>query len=375
MAHVLFISDEYPLNKRERGQALRQLAQGLAASGYQTGVISPHINTFKSIFNPHLIMKTGRASSHIDERVPVYQIEGINIFPVKHFSSTLFQRYLGFLLKKYFFLHGKPDLVHIHHFLWSEAAAKYWCKHYNLSYLISYYPDKNNQISHNNSDDSGSGINIVPHPVFKRDALSRATVIYTPVERQYRYNPAWSVSHKLIYLPGHRFADSLCSGIEQSMDKDTDIQIIVDAGKAKKNLIDSFEDKSKANRITAFPETTEILRMANIVVCWVKKYEDLEIVKQAQLAGKILICNDSIWTRPIIHSGNGILIHQHHKTEIAQAVEQIINHSDLFNFSKISQNALHLFGESENIKSILSKYRKAISRDAEHIKTSPKPML
>jgi len=375
MAHVLFISDEYPLHNRENGQPVRQLAQGLAFFGYQTGVIAPHINSFKSILNLSLIMKIGRASSRIDEKVPVYHIEGLNIFPAKYFSSTLFQRYTGFLLKKYFFLHGKPDLVHIHHFSLPAAAAKYWCKYYNLPYLISYYPNKKNQISNPVFNDTKSNINIVVHPVFKRDALSHADVIYTPVSTKYRYNPAWSVLSKLIYLAGNKFSQSLCSGIELSMDNDSDIQIILDSEKAKKYLIASFKDQSKENRISTFTETAEIVRMVRIVVCWVKEYEDLEMVKQALLAGKILICNDNIWTRPIINDGNGILIRQHHLPEIAQAVEQIINNSDLFDFSKISQNALHLFGENENIKSILSKYRKAIKRNTEPINTSKKPML
>ena len=375
MAHVLFISDEYPSYYCENGKTVRELAQGVASAGHQIGVIAPHINKLKSIKSIRLLRQLGRANNRMDEMLPVYSSEGLSFLPGKRIELFLFKRYLNFLLNKYIVFHGKPDVVHIHHKNLSLHAAKNLCNLYQLPFIISVYPDETTIELSLGRTEINPDITIVPHPVFLTNQLNNSTVLFSPVNLKYSYDPAWTISSKLIYLCGNNISDNLCSSLEIVMIRFPELQIVVDTPELKNTICSKFSWEKLAERITFFSETVEILYMANLVICLVPKFGDLIQLKQALIAGKPVLTYDNVWTRPLINKDNGRLFNLHEPESLAKGVAEITRNTGSFNFSLISQNALHLFGEIEVINLLLSKYRYVVNHQRTSVKVVQKSKL
>ena len=134
--HILVIpswyrSDEEPIS----GIFFRQQAQALQRSGFQVGVIYPHLRSLRLLRNQRTNLRP-RVTWVMDQGVATYRYEGWSLLP--GFPQVFHRNWvrLGKLLfKQYVERFGMPDLIHAHSVIHGGVLAAQLQAEYGLSLI------------------------------------------------------------------------------------------------------------------------------------------------------------------------------------------------------------------------------------------------
>lgn len=133
--HVLIIPSWFPQAEDPLlGIFFKEQAAALESLGVKTGVIYPEVRPLKNLSWP-LLQKNYFQISAIENTV---RMHGWNLFP--KFIKKQMQAWIFFakkLFQKYVSLHGKPDVIHAHSFLWSGIAAAAIHKEWAIPFLVT----------------------------------------------------------------------------------------------------------------------------------------------------------------------------------------------------------------------------------------------
>lgn len=135
--HVLILPSWYPLNNEDlNGCFFREQAHALSRAGMRVGVIAPQFRSLRQ----GVKAITGSYATEIwmDNNIPTYFKHGVFCFPkVPYLDLHRWVKAGLKLFEKYIKEQGKPDVIHVHSLLVAGPLALEIHKKYNIPYCVT----------------------------------------------------------------------------------------------------------------------------------------------------------------------------------------------------------------------------------------------
>ena len=135
--HVLILPSWYPLNNEDlNGCFFREQVHALSRTGIQVGVIAPQFRSLRQ--GVKAITGSYDAEIWMDNNIPTYFKHGVFCFPkVPYLDLHRWVKAGLKLFERYIQEQGKPDVIHVHSLLLAGPLALEIHNKYNIPYCVT----------------------------------------------------------------------------------------------------------------------------------------------------------------------------------------------------------------------------------------------
>lgn len=275
--HILILPSWYPnKNSRISGIFFKEQAEALAKQNLKIGCISINESSLRYIFS-----KKEVSFDYYDKNINGVQTIGL-MYPIANRFKNLrkFIRLIIFkrLFKKYIYKYGKPDLIHLHSFLYGEFAI--WIKKtYNINYIVTEHSSgfarklyTKNELAYAKKIFSNSKYNIAVSNEFKKTLEKLYSIkfyyIPNPINTDF-FVPSIKKDNKfkfinIGFLNKNKNQDMLIKAFTKAFGKNEDILLTtVGSGEEYNNLSTLIKELNMQNRIKLYGEASreEVLKL------------------------------------------------------------------------------------------------------------------
>jgi glycosyltransferase involved in cell wall biosynthesis len=377
--HIVILPSEEFMTKNSPLGGIFQLhqAKALSNAGYKVGLICSGTISPKYIFKENSYVKYEEIDNiHIyrkyKKRILINRLVSIPNQIKSNFD--IFDK----LFKDYIAIHGKPDIVHAHNFLYAGLVALKIKQKYNIPYILTEHS-------------SAFARKLISPRIDKylKEAYANASVV-TAVSSKFAslLNKRTNIEIKVL----HNIVDYLFfkkNKIIANKDKFIFLNIAkLDSNKNHKLLLESFassfknknvvlkiggggileiqlKELSKKLNIETQVEFLGILDHSNVksemdsADCFVlsSDYETFGVVLIEALAcGLPIIATKSGGPEDIINNGNGILVDINEQKQLASAMEDVYKNINNYNAQILREEAKDRFGKDIFVENVTKYY-------------------
>ncbi len=380
--HVLILPSWYPLNNEDlNGCFFREQVHALSRAGIQVGVIAPQFRSLRQ--GVKAITGSYDAEIWMDNNIPTYFKHGVFCFPkVPYLDLHRWVKAGLKLFERYIQEQGKPDVIHVHSLLLAGPLALEIHNKYNIPYCVT---------EHSSTFARG----LVPN--WQWDKLIRVAksscacfavsqALASLLEKKLS-NTEWKVLPNLL---DNQFAQSksiikkkfqFCSVARLHENKGFDILLKAFAivrqekpelklilggdGPEKENLLKLAQTLNVEDAVTftgALSRENVQLFMAESACFVLSSHVETfgVVVIEALSQGIPVIATKCGGPESIIVPGDGILVEVANVNALAQAMNEVVENTKLYDPDSIRQRCLERFSEKAFILRVEEIYKHCI---------------
>ena len=381
--HVLILPSWYPLNNEDlNGCFFREQVHALSRAGIQVGVIAPQFRSLRQ--GVKAITGSYDAEIWMDNNIPTYFKHGVFCFPkVPYLDLHRWVKAGLKLFERYIQEQGKPDVIHVHSLLLAGPLALEIHNKYNIPYCVT---------EHSSTFARG----LVPN--WQWDKLIRVAksscacfavsqALASLLEKKLS-NTEWKVLPNLL---DNQFAQSksiikkkfqFCSVARLHENKGFDILLKAFAivrqekpelklilggdGPEKENLLKLAQTLNVEDAVTftgALSRENVQLFMAESACFVLSSHVETfgVVVIEALSQGIPVIATKCGGPESIIVPGDGILVEVANVNALAQAMNEVVENTKLYDPDSIRQRCLERFSEKAFILRVEEIYKHCIA--------------
>ena len=380
--HVLILPSWYPLNNEDlNGCFFREQVHALSRAGIQVGVIAPQFRSLRQ--GVKAITGSYETEIWMDNNIPTYFKHGVFCFPkVPYLDLHRWVKAGLKLFERYIQEQGKPDVIHVHSLLLAGPLALEIHNKYNIPYCVT---------EHSSTFARG----LVPN--WQWDKLIRVAksscacfavsqALASLLEKKLS-NTEWKVLPNLL---DNQFAQSksiikkkfqFCSVARLHENKGFDILLKAFAivrqekpelklilggdGPEKENLLKLAQTLNVEDAVTftgALSRENVQLFMAESACFVLSSHVETfgVVVIEALSQGIPVIATKCGGPESIIVPGDGILVEVANVNALAQAMNEVVENTKLYDPDSIRQRCLERFSEKAFILRVEEIYKHCI---------------
>ena len=381
---LLIIPSWYPTKLHPAsGSFFRDRAHILKNYGIDIIIAAPIIHSLKDIIPYN---NTLRIEYFIDNGIPVYLNEIINIFPkTEKLQFYRYKKYAVLLLQKVINKHGMPDAIHFHSSLSAGAALFEECNQFKVPFFISEHLKEflipngftvfqkqliqktyescsgiiatSDKLRNTISDlfpEYKSKISIIPNPV-NEDIF---------VKKQILKNRSFTNIICIAMLRPEKHVELIIQSFYKLLQSGEKAKLtIVGDGPLKLQLINHIQKLNLSNSVElkgylSQKHIVEELHKNDFLVLGSKVETFGTVLIEAQACGLPVIATDCGGPSDIISSDTGILVKPGSVNDLTRGMKNIIKKLDQYDLMKIRNRTIKYFGKktyTEAIKRVVGK--------------------
>ena len=382
--HILIIPSWYPQFSGDIGGSFfREQAIALRKAEYQVGVIYPQIRSLKNIKS--ILKKPYGLTVEDDEGVNTIRWYAVNFIPKnKKYNKSHWIKIALKLFETYVEQFGKPDIIHVHSMLYAGFAAQLLSEKYGIPYVVTEHS-------------TAFARNLIP-----LDEISSLKQVASDAKACIAVsNEFSSLLNKLFETQKWTYISNIVNdefiSFEKTLDTEEYFTFITVCFLEKKKRVDllissfakAFKDNKKVRlkiggdgilmselKILAKElgvesqviflgklsrqQVKEEMALSNAFVLS-SEYETFGVVLVEALAlGKPVIATKCGGPESIIVPGDGILVEVANVNALAQAMNEVVENTKLYDPDSIRQRCLERFSEKAFILRVEEIYKHCI---------------
>ncbi len=387
---VLVIPSWYP---PDGGSFFREQSEAIAQQGVKIDVLSLRIKGIKDIFKNPLLIKKRNILKNKEDNLNVFRAvffkypltEKYNIKPWSKKLLRIFERYV----KK----EGYPDVIHIHSCLWAGYAASMIAKKYNIPYVLTEHRSRfveNNVFAQKKvkpfhvecvkkSLKDASKIILVSEKLKKtllniEPEIGNRTIVipnfidtgfFKPNDIELPKRPFVFFSlGNLVYTKGMDILIKAFAILKQNYKQDVLLKIGGGGNElsklkkltAKYGLMQDIDFKGSLTR----QQVVDEMNNSHAFVL-ATRFEAFGVVLiEAMSCGLPVVCTKSGGPENIINPENGYIVPVNAPTELAIAMQSMIENYSNFDKEKIRDDVIEKYGQDNVANRVISVYKELV---------------
>jgi len=381
--HILIIpSEHFVVEKNPLGGIFQyEQAKALAAYGHSVGVLSVGFISLRYLFRSYPYLNRQHS-----EGINIYR-RYRRIFNIVRFSNPavvaemtlkIFEKLYG----EYEKLHGRPDVVHAHNFLYAGALAKFLNERIGIPFVLtehstafarglvpSSYDPALQAIS-----DKAAVLSCVSEPfrmILENRFKKKFRILPNLVDSLF-FDDRSNFSHKdsFIFINVASLEKKKNQGLLlrafASRFRGCPIQLrIVGGGPLRAGLEDlahelGIHDQVMFLGLLSRGAVRDEMRQANCFVL-TSDFETFGVVLiEALASGLPLISTRSGGPEDIVNSGNGLLIDRGAERALSEAMHYMVKHTGKYDKETLRDEARNLFGEVAFVRNVIDLYKEVV---------------